>query len=243
MRSPWADHRGRVAGRSPKVIWTGSPVARFLIHTCGVPPASLTNAIMRPSVTEPASDAILQTSRSSSRPATCASCLDRVGPVRSVVRVRNCPDEHDRGNQRAGDNEAVGPGRGSLVRFLPETRVHAAGAGPGVELRSCRRRPNRGPCAAGDGPAGPRSFPSDERFGRCASGRTQSPSRNQERTPVGEVSACDGAFGGSRTHRRPEVRTHFSASAVVEVEDRRDQTKCVVIAAAAFVAARAEAHS
>src|SRR5688572_12276441 len=49
MRSPCADHRGRAAGMSPKVIWTGSPFPSGLIQTCGVTLASLTNAIVRPS--------------------------------------------------------------------------------------------------------------------------------------------------------------------------------------------------
>ena len=43
------DQRGRNAGRSPNVIWIGTPPPRFFTQTCGVPAASLMNATMRPS--------------------------------------------------------------------------------------------------------------------------------------------------------------------------------------------------
>ena len=160
MRSPWADHRGRAAGKSPKVIWMGSPVPRCLIQTCGVPPASLTNATVRPSGERVGHRCDPANVEISSRPPPARPPRSR-RPGTAWRQVRNCPDEHGRGHQGDSDNHAGGLRRDSLVRLLPGPACTLR-ARTRRRVRSCRRIRSRGPCAAGDGLAGPLPFPSDE---------------------------------------------------------------------------------
>ena len=49
IRSLSGDQTRRLTGTSPNVIWMGSPSARFLTQTCGMPSTSLRNAMKLPS--------------------------------------------------------------------------------------------------------------------------------------------------------------------------------------------------
>ena len=228
MRSPWADHRGRdgrnVTERNLDRISSREVLDPDLRSTASIADERDHSAIRRES-----RPPMRSCERRDQLEAGHRRVLTRSRRRRNGVRqVGNCSDEHDRGHQGGGDNHAVGSGRGSLGPSPPGDPRARCGRWTRRRVRSCRRRPNRGPCAAGGGPAGPLPFPSDERFGRCASGRSQSPSRNQA-VPRSATRPLRWSVGGSRIHRGPEVRNAIVAPAAVvqrSVEDARRDKVC-----------------
>ena len=157
IRSPDADQRVRIAGRSPNVIWIGIPLPSDFTQTCGVPFASLvfgdgmggtiqTGAML----CAPINTCDALTPASCGKPGTACEIVDPTGATACVTEGAGgagepCPCK--------GGFTCIAGGSGSTCRRLCKA-VEGGGepycqAGEGVCVHFNRDPPGVGECTPG----------------------------------------------------------------------------------------------